>query len=29
MKLVTYDDDRVGELVDGQVFELDVPDMRR
>jgi 2-keto-4-pentenoate hydratase/2-oxohepta-3-ene-1,7-dioic acid hydratase in catechol pathway len=29
MKLVTYDDGRVGELVDGQVFELDVPDMRR
>jgi len=29
MKLVTYDDGRVGELVDGQVWELDVPDMRR
>ena len=29
MKLVTYDDGRVGSLVDGQVFELDVPDMRR
>ena len=23
MKLVTYDDGRVGEVVDGQVFELD------
>jgi len=29
MKLVTYDDGRVGEVVDGQVWELDVPDMRR
>jgi 2-keto-4-pentenoate hydratase/2-oxohepta-3-ene-1,7-dioic acid hydratase in catechol pathway len=29
MKLVTYDDGHVGELVDGHVFELDVPDMRR
>ncbi len=29
MKLVTYNDGRVGQLVDGQVFELDVPDMRR
>ena len=29
MKLVTYNDGRVGELVDGQVLELDVPDMRR
>jgi 2-keto-4-pentenoate hydratase/2-oxohepta-3-ene-1,7-dioic acid hydratase in catechol pathway len=29
MKLVTYDDGQVGELVDGQVFELDVSDMRR
>jgi len=29
MKLVTYDDGRVGEVVDGEVFELDVPDMRR
>ena len=29
MKLVTYDDGRVGELVDDQVFELDVSDMRR
>ena len=29
MKLVTYDDGRVGEVVDGDVFELDVPDMRR
>jgi 2-keto-4-pentenoate hydratase/2-oxohepta-3-ene-1,7-dioic acid hydratase in catechol pathway len=28
MKLVTYNDGRVGQLVDGQVFELDVPDMR-
>ena len=28
MKLVTYDDGRVGEVVDGQVCELDVPDMR-
>jgi 2-keto-4-pentenoate hydratase/2-oxohepta-3-ene-1,7-dioic acid hydratase in catechol pathway len=29
MKLVTYNDGRVGQLVDGQVLELDVPDMRR
>ena len=29
MKLVTYDDGRVGEVVDGEVFELDVADMRR
>ncbi len=29
MKLVTYNDGRVGELVDGQVRELDVSDMRR
>ncbi len=29
MKLVTYDDGRVGEVVDGQVWELDVPTMRR
>jgi 2-keto-4-pentenoate hydratase/2-oxohepta-3-ene-1,7-dioic acid hydratase in catechol pathway len=29
MKLVTYDDGRVGQVVDGQVLELDVPDMRR
>ncbi|HYB29070.1 MAG TPA: hypothetical protein VEF89_20830 [Solirubrobacteraceae bacterium] len=29
MKLVTYDDGKVGQLVDGQVLELDVPDMRR
>jgi 2-keto-4-pentenoate hydratase/2-oxohepta-3-ene-1,7-dioic acid hydratase in catechol pathway len=29
MKLVTYDDGRVGQLVDGQVQELDVPNMRR
>ncbi|MGN6871485.1 MAG: fumarylacetoacetate hydrolase family protein [Solirubrobacteraceae bacterium] len=29
MKLVTYNDGRVGQLVDGQVVELDVPDMRR
>ncbi len=29
MKLVTYDDARVGELEDGQVWELDVSDMRR
>jgi hypothetical protein len=28
MKLVTYDDGRVGKLVDGRVLELDVPDMR-
>jgi 2-keto-4-pentenoate hydratase/2-oxohepta-3-ene-1,7-dioic acid hydratase in catechol pathway len=28
MKLVTYDEGRVGKLVDGQVIELDVPDMR-
>jgi 2-keto-4-pentenoate hydratase/2-oxohepta-3-ene-1,7-dioic acid hydratase in catechol pathway len=29
MKLVTYDDGRVGKVVDGIVHELDVPDMRR
>ena len=29
MKLVTYDDGRVGDVVDGQVWELDVSDMRR
>ena len=29
MKLVTYDDGRVGKLVDGRVLELDVPTMRR
>ena len=29
MKLVTYDDGRVGDVVDGQVWELDVPTMRR
>jgi 2-keto-4-pentenoate hydratase/2-oxohepta-3-ene-1,7-dioic acid hydratase in catechol pathway len=29
MKLVTYDDGRVGKVVDGIVIELDVPDMRR
>ncbi|HTU84504.1 MAG TPA: fumarylacetoacetate hydrolase family protein [Solirubrobacteraceae bacterium] len=29
MKLVTYNDGRVGQLVDDQVLELDVPDMRR
>jgi 2-keto-4-pentenoate hydratase/2-oxohepta-3-ene-1,7-dioic acid hydratase in catechol pathway len=29
MKLVTYDDGRVGKVVDGTVIELDVPDMRR
>jgi 2-keto-4-pentenoate hydratase/2-oxohepta-3-ene-1,7-dioic acid hydratase in catechol pathway len=29
MKLVTYDDGRVGEVVDGEVWELDVPTMRR
>jgi 2-keto-4-pentenoate hydratase/2-oxohepta-3-ene-1,7-dioic acid hydratase in catechol pathway len=29
MKLVTYDDGRVGELQDGQVWELDASDMRR
>ncbi len=29
MKLVTYTDGRVGQLVDGQVLELDVPGMRR
>ena len=29
MKLVTYDDGRVGEVQDGQVWELDVSDMRR
>ena len=28
MKLVTYDEGRVGKLEDGQVVELDVPDMR-
>ena len=29
MKLVTYEDGRVGKLVDDVVIELDVPDMRR
>jgi 2-keto-4-pentenoate hydratase/2-oxohepta-3-ene-1,7-dioic acid hydratase in catechol pathway len=29
MKLVTYDDGRVGHVVDDVVVELDVPDMRR
>jgi len=29
MRLVTYDDGRVGKVVDGKVLELDVPDMRR
>ena len=29
MKLVTFDDGRVGQVVDGKVIELDVPDMRR
>ncbi len=29
MKLVTYDDGRVGRVVDDVVIELDVPDMRR
>jgi len=29
MKLVSYDDGRVGKVVDGTVVELDVPDMRR
>jgi 2-keto-4-pentenoate hydratase/2-oxohepta-3-ene-1,7-dioic acid hydratase in catechol pathway len=29
MKLVTYNDGRVGQLVEGKVLELDVPDMRR
>src|ERR1700729_3312524 len=29
MRLVTYDDGRVGKVVDGTVIELDVPDMRR
>src|SRR5581483_2479248 len=29
MKLVTYNDGRVGQLVGGQVLELDVPGMRR
>jgi 2-keto-4-pentenoate hydratase/2-oxohepta-3-ene-1,7-dioic acid hydratase in catechol pathway len=29
MKLVTYDDGKVGQLVDGQVLELAVTDMRR
>jgi hypothetical protein len=29
MKLVTYDDGRVGKLVDGTVIELEVPTMRR
>jgi 2-keto-4-pentenoate hydratase/2-oxohepta-3-ene-1,7-dioic acid hydratase in catechol pathway len=28
MKLVTYDDGRVGKVVEGNVIELDVPDMR-
>ena len=26
MRLVTYDDGRVGKLLDGRVLELDVPD---
>src|SRR3954466_16242977 len=29
MKLVTFDDGRVGKVVDDKVVELDVPDMRR
>jgi 2-keto-4-pentenoate hydratase/2-oxohepta-3-ene-1,7-dioic acid hydratase in catechol pathway len=29
MKLVTFNDGRVGQLVDGHVVELDVPNMRR
>ncbi|HUO74019.1 MAG TPA: fumarylacetoacetate hydrolase family protein [Solirubrobacteraceae bacterium] len=29
MKLVTYDDGRVGKVIDDTVVELDVPDMRR
>jgi 2-keto-4-pentenoate hydratase/2-oxohepta-3-ene-1,7-dioic acid hydratase in catechol pathway len=29
MKLVTFDDDRVGKVVDERVIELDVPTMRR
>jgi hypothetical protein len=30
MKLVSYDDGRVGKVIDGEtVVELDVPDMRR
>jgi 2-keto-4-pentenoate hydratase/2-oxohepta-3-ene-1,7-dioic acid hydratase in catechol pathway len=29
MKLVTFDDGRVGKIVDGRVVELDVTDMRR
>ena len=29
MRPVTYDDGRVGKVVDGKVLELDVPDMRR
>ena len=29
MKLVTYDDGRVGKVVDGRVIELEVTDMRR
>jgi 2-keto-4-pentenoate hydratase/2-oxohepta-3-ene-1,7-dioic acid hydratase in catechol pathway len=29
MKLVTFDDERVGEVVGDRVVELDVPDMRR
>lgn len=29
MKLVTFDDGRVGKVVGGKVLELDVPDMRR
>ncbi len=29
MKLVTYDEGRVGKVVDDMVIELDVPDMRR
>ncbi len=29
MKLVTYDDGRVGKVIDDVVIELDVPDMRR
>ena len=29
MKLVTFDDGRVGQVVDDRVIELDVPSMRR
>jgi 2-keto-4-pentenoate hydratase/2-oxohepta-3-ene-1,7-dioic acid hydratase in catechol pathway len=29
MKLVTFDNGRVGKVLDGKVIELDVPDMRR